>query len=186
MDAGRRSADPELFDLLRRVARRDQAAFRTLYDQCGPHLFAVALRILKRRDLAEDVLQESFVSIWERAVDYDALRGAPLSWLATIVRHRSIDTLRRLGARPEGSQAGEEALAELIAGPGSAADRGAERRDLGRCLDQLEDQARCAVVYAYAYGYTHEELSRRLGAPLGTVKSWIRRSLDRLKLCLDP
>lgn len=185
MNAATKDGDTVLFSLLRRVADRDHAAFRALYERTAPHLFAVALRILRQRDLAEDVVQESFVSIWERAADYDALRGAPLSWLSTIVRHRSIDALRRLGARPEGSRAGEEALADLQAGSATATDRGAERRDLNRCLGQLEDQARRAVVYAYAYGYTHEELALRLGAPLGTVKSWIRRSLDRLKQCLD-
>lgn len=175
----------QLPDLIRRAARREHAAFRRVYELTAPQLFAVAIRIMGRRDLAEDVLQESFVAIWERAADYDPVRGSPMSWLATIVRHRAIDALRRLGARPEGALAGEEALAALVAGSGSSADRGAIASALGRCLETLEAQPRQAVVYAYAYGYTHEELSARLKAPLGTVKSWIRRSLERLKACLD-
>ena len=125
------------------------------------------------------------MSIWERAPDYDAVRGSPMSWLATIVRHRAIDTLRRLGARPEGFNAGEDALAFLVAGAASSADRGVMVAALNRCLGQLEAQPREAVVAAYAYGYTHEELAARFNAPLGTVKSWIRRSLERLKSCLD-
>lgn len=172
-------------ELMHRIGRRDQSAFRELYDATASHLFAVALRIVRQRELAEDVLQESFVSIWDRAPDYDPVRGSPMSWLVTIVRHRAIDTLRRLGARPEGSSAGDEALAFMVSGSDTAADRGAERRALERCLGELDEQPRQVVIYAYAFGYTHEELAARFKAPLGTIKSWIRRSLDRLKLCLD-
>ena len=185
MTTGPQDTAPNLLDLLRRTARRDHGAFKELYVQTSSQLFGVALRILRQRELAEDVLQESFVSIWERAPDYDPVRGAPMSWLATIVRHRAIDAVRRLGARPEGASVGEEALAFLVAGADSGADRRAVLADLGRCLDQLEDRPRSAVVYAYAYGLTHEELAERFKAPLGTVKSWIRRSLERLKTCLD-
>jgi len=177
--------EAELFRLMRRVGQRDHAAFQDLYRVTAPQLFAIGLRILKQRELAEDVLQESFISIWERAVDYDSVRGTPMSWLATIVRHRAIDALRRLGARPEGWSETDEALVNLVAGADSASDRRMVLGALGRCLDQLEPKPRDAVVYAYAYGYTHEELAERLKAPLGTVKSWIRRSLERLKACLD-
>lgn len=172
-------------DLMRRVAKRDHAAFRELYDRTAPHLFGVALRILRRKETAEDVLQESFVSIWERASDFDPARGSVIGWLATIVRHRAIDAVRRQGVRPEGASVGDEILGLMAAGSDTAADRGAVRRALDHCLGQLEDQPRAAVIYAYAYGLTHEELAARFKAPLGTVKSWIRRSLDRLKMCLD-
>jgi RNA polymerase sigma-70 factor (ECF subfamily) len=170
-------------DLMRRVGQQDRAAFRALYDATASHLYAVALRIVRQRDLAEDVLQESFVSIWDRAPDYDPVRGSAMSWLVTIVRHRAIDTIRRLSARPEGASAGDEALATMISGSDTAA--GAERRALDRCLAELDPQPRQVIVYAYAYGYTHEELAAKFKAPLGTIKSWIRRGLDRLKLCLD-
>ncbi len=185
MDEGAPGSTEPLFDLMRRVARRDRAAFHSLYLRTAPQLFAIALRILRQKELAEDVLQECFVSVWERAPDYDQVRGSPMSWLTTIVRHRAIDHLRRIGARPEGAQAGEESLALLVAGEASGAERGAALADLSRCLGELDERARRAVVYAYAYGYTHEELAARLAAPLGTIKSWIRRSLERLKLCLD-
>jgi len=185
MPAGSGDTAPDLFDLMRHVARRDHGAFRELYRRTAPQLFAVAVRILRQKEFAEDVLQEAFVSIWERAPDYDAVRGSPMSWLATIVRHRAIDALRRLGARPEGTAAGDEALAFLVAGSDTSSDRGVMLGALSRCLDQLEPQPRDAVVFAYAYGYTHEELAAQFKAPLGTVKSWIRRSLERLKLCLD-
>ncbi len=178
-------AEPVSDELMRRLALRDRAAFRELYDRVAPHLFGIALRILRKKELAEDVLQESFVSIWQRAPDFDPERGSAMSWLVTIVRHRAIDTIRRLGARPEGASVGDEALAFMAAGSDVAADRGAIRAALDRCLGQLDEQPRTAVIYAYAFGFTHEELAAHFKAPLGTVKSWIRRSLDRLKLCLD-
>jgi len=142
-----------LRQLIAKVARRDRQAFAELYDATAPQLFGVALRIIRRRDLAEEVLQESFVVVWERAGDYSAARGAPLTWLTTIVLQ--------------------------------GADRGAELGALQRCLDELEVEPRRAVLLAYAYGLTHEELAAHLGAPIGTVKSWVRRSLARLKRCLE-
>jgi RNA polymerase sigma-70 factor (ECF subfamily) len=185
MDAAASDSAQILQKLIVGIARRDHAAFGELYRRTASQLFAVALRILRQRDHAEDVLQESFVAIWERAPDYDPLRGSVMSWLATIVRHRAIDHVRRIKSRPEGFADGEEALAVLAAGTDTRADRGAVLGALGRCLDQLDEQPRRAVVYAYAYGYTHEELAAQFKAPLGTIKSWIRRSLERLKLCLD-
>ncbi|HEY1723485.1 MAG TPA: sigma-70 family RNA polymerase sigma factor [Magnetospirillaceae bacterium] len=172
-------------DLMQRIGRKDQSAFRELYNATSAHLFAIALRIVRQRDLAEDVLQESFVSIWDRALDYDPVRGSVMNWLVTIVRHRAIDTLRRLNVRPEGASSGDEALAFMASSSDTATDRGADRRALDRCLGELDELPRQVVVYAYAFGYTHEELAARFKTPLGTIKSWIRRSLDRLKHCLD-
>jgi len=172
-------------DILRRVAARDRAAFAELYDRTSAKLFGVALRILQRRDLAEDILQESFIAIWEHAGEYDPVRGSVMTWLMTIVRHRAIDQRRRRACVADSRNESEEALLGLAAGPSDRADRGAELGALQRCLDGLEDQPRRAVLLAYAYGFTHEELAERLNAPAGTVKSWIRRSLERLKRCLD-
>ena len=174
-----------LGELIGNIARRDRTAFAALYDATAAQLFGVALRILRRRDLAEEALQESFVAVWERAGDYSAFRGAPMSWLITIVRHRAIDQLRRSGSRPEDHKVSEEALLGIPAREGYGADRGAELAALQRCLDALEAQPRQAVLLAYLYGLTHQEIAAHLGAPMGTVKSWIRRSLERLKRCLD-
>jgi RNA polymerase sigma-70 factor (ECF subfamily) len=175
----------QLRELIGNIARRDRAAFAALYDATAAQLFGVALRILRRRDLAEEALQESFVAVWERAGDYSPVRGAPMTWLVTIVRHHAIDQLRRRGSRAEDRSVSEEALLTVAAGEGDSADRGAEIGALQRCLDTIEAQPRRAVLLAYVYGLTHEELAARLGAPMGTVKSWIRRSLERLKRCLD-
>ncbi|MGH7097418.1 MAG: sigma-70 family RNA polymerase sigma factor [Stellaceae bacterium] len=175
----------QLRALISNIARRDRAAFTALYDATAAQLFGVALRILHRRDLAEEALQESYVAIWERAGNYSPVRGAPMTWLVTIVRHRAIDQLRRSGSRAEDRSVSEETLLGVAAGAGYGADRGAELDALQRCLDEIEAQPRRAVLLAYAYGLTHQELAARLGAPVGTVKSWIRRSLERLKRCLD-
>ncbi|MGH7095379.1 MAG: sigma-70 family RNA polymerase sigma factor, partial [Stellaceae bacterium] len=173
-----------LQDMIRRTALGDRAAFAALYAQTSAKLFGVALRISLRREIAEEVLQESFVAVWRRAGDYDPARGAVLAWLVTIVRRCAIDQLRHQQSRPEGHRADEAAANALTARDRS--DSGAELRALQRCLDELEPHPRQAVLLAYLYGLTREELAARLTVPVGTVKSWIRRSLDRLQRCLDP
>ena len=172
-------------ELLRRVARGDRTAFAELYRQASPQLFPVALRITRRRDLAEEVLQESFVAIWNQAASYDPIKGAPMVWMTTIVRHRAIDQRRRRANLADATDGSDEALLSLVSGESDRADRGAELAALRRCLETIDAQPREAVLLAYIYGFTHEELAERLAAPVGTVKSWIRRSLERLKRCLD-
>lgn len=175
---------PPLQDLIRRTASGDKRAFATLYAQTSAKLFAVALRISGRRELAEEIVQEAFVAIWARAEDYDPVRGPVMGWLVTIVRHCAIDQLRHQRSRPEGHRAPAELL-DGLAGT-VRADTGAELRALQHCLDELDPQPRHAVLLAYLYGLTRDELATRLAVPVGTVKSWIRRSLERLQQCLDP
>ena len=172
-----------LQELLRKTAAGDAAAFGLLYKYTAAKLFGVAIRIAGLGEVAEDALQECFVLVWQRAADYDPMRGAAMSWLIAILRNCTIDRLRRRGARPEGHAAPEEALSRLAA-PDSAAQR-AELHALRHCLGELEEQPRRAVLLAYLYGLTREELAAQLAVPVGTVKSWIRRSLDRLRRCLD-
>ena len=128
-------------------------------------------------------MQECFVTVWQRAPDYNPVRGTVMGWLTTIMRNCAIDRLRRLGSHPEGRLAPEEMLAALAGG--ERADRGAELRALQRCLNELEERPRQAVLLAYLYGLTRDELAARFAVPVGTIKSWIRRGLDRLKRCLD-
>ena len=182
-ESSRQARVLRLQQLIRDTARRDRAAFAALYTLTSAKLFSTALRILRQREWAEDVLQESFVAIWERAGDFDPARGSATGWLATIVRHCAIDQLRRSAARPDTRSASQEALLALTA-PGSA-DSSVELRALQRCLDELDLGPRRAVLLAYCYGLTREELAVRLGVPLGTVKSWLRRSLERLQKCLE-
>jgi RNA polymerase sigma-70 factor (ECF subfamily) len=175
----------ELQELIRGTARRDKAAFARLYAQTAPQLFGIALRIVRRREIAEEILQEAFVAAWERAADFDPQRGSAMSWLVSIVRHGAIDQLRRQAARPGRiSVTDPEELLARIAGP-DRADRGAEMRGLQRCLDELDDMPRRSVLLAYVYGLTRDELAEQLAVPVGTIKSWVRRSLERLKRCLE-
>jgi RNA polymerase sigma-70 factor (ECF subfamily) len=169
--------------LLSRVTQRDRAAFAELYQETSAKLFGIALRITRTRELAEEALQESFVAVWERAGAYDPARGSAMAWLVTIVRHGAIDQLRRAASRGERRAAPEEALLTLTA-PGRSDSR-AELRALERCLDELEPAARRAVLLAYCYGLSRDELAVRLEVPVGTVKSWLRRSLERLQRCLE-
>lgn len=180
-----RAEESRLESLLRRAASGDRAAFAELYAQTAPQLFGIALRMLRQRDRAEDVLQESFVTIWQRAGDYDPAKGSPMTWLITILRHRAIDALRRGARQPERLAQDEAALLTLVAGPADSAERGSELHALQNCLGELGIEPRRAMLMVYAYGLTQEEFAARSGTPLGTVKSWIRRSLERLKKCLD-
>lgn len=172
-----------LQELLRKTAAGDSAAFAALYKQTSAKLFGVAIRIAGRGEIAEDALQECFTLVWRRAGEYNPRRGAAMSWLVAIARNCTIDGLRRRGVRPEGHAAPEEALRHLVAP--DATEQGAELRALRTCLDELEEKPRRAVLLAYLYGLTREELAAQLAVPVGTVKSWIRRSLDRLRRCLD-
>lgn len=171
-----------LQELLSRSASGDREAFARLYRHTASRLFGVAIRIAGRGEIAEDALQESFITVWRRAADYDPMRGPALGWMIAIVRNCTIDRLRRRGARPEGHAAPEEALNRLAA-PDSTDQ--AELRALRRCLDELEERPRRAVLLAYLYGLSRDELAAQLAVPVGTVKSWIRRSLDRLRRCLE-
>ena len=134
--SSRQAQAQRLQRLIRDTAQRDRAGFAALYRLTSAKLFGVALRILRQREWAEEVLQESFVAIWERAGDYDPARGSAMGWLVTIVRHCAIDQLRRNAARPDASGATQEALSALAA-PDSADSRG-ELRALQRCLDELD------------------------------------------------
>lgn len=179
-----------LQQLLARVALHDRKALRELYDATAPRLLAVALRVLGDRSAAEDVVQDTFVTVWSRASRFPALRTSPLAWLTAITRHRAIDLVR--ARRPElplqwhdadgrehhhdVADEGASPLEQLMAVQ-------AEGR-LGECLARIEGEPRAALALAYWEGLTHDQLARRVGKPLGTVKAWIRRSLQRLKDCL--
>ncbi len=181
----RSGSDPplQLQQLIRRTSGGDAAAFAMLYTQTAPKLFGIALRIIGRREEAEEILQEAFVAVWERSADYDAAKGSAMGWLNSIVRHCAIDHVRRRAVRPESRSAPDEALLGLAAA--GSTDQGAEFGALRRCLGELEEQPRRAVLLAYLYGFTREEIAADFAVPVGTVKTWIRRSIERLKRCLD-
>lgn len=172
--------------ILERVAASDSAAFAELYDRTSAHLFGLALRILKRRDWAEDALQETYLSIWRKASHYHRDQGSAKGWLVVLLRNRALDRLRRETVRG-GKITGEinDEIRDDAPSPLDLACAGATGRRLQDCLNALEDSPRHVLQLAYWDGLTHEELSQCLSVPLGTVKSWIRRSLAKLKTCLD-
>jgi RNA polymerase sigma-70 factor, ECF subfamily len=176
--------DPDLTlpRLMNRTACGDKVAFAALYHATSAKLFGVALRICGQREIAEEVLQDAFVAIWGRAKDYDPVRGSVMTWLVTIVRHCAIDQLRHQQSRPEGHSAPEDILTTFVAT--GRTDISAELRALQRCLDELDPQPRKAVLLAYLYGLTRDEIAARLKVPVGTVKSSLWRSLERLQRCL--
>jgi len=177
----------ELEPLLARCASGDAAALKLLYKRTAAQLLGVLRRILLRDDLAQDALQDVYVSIWRNAKDYRATRGSPFTWMVSIARYRAID-IKRSRSRvvhfadpseyvPEDDAAGSDLVA--------LAARDAEARRLKDCLDELNAMQRNAVCLAYLNGLTHEEVAGTLAAPLGTVKSWVRRGLESLRGCIE-
>jgi RNA polymerase sigma-70 factor (ECF subfamily) len=168
--------------LLVRCARGDRMAFRLLYDRWGDRLHGIALRITRADAVAADATQDAFVQIWQRAHQFDPTRGSPEAWLIGIVRYRALDMVRRRAREVPGYEPEErqdetpDALARLISS--------AEGEALHRCLNELEEERRRLVVLAFVDGLSHSELAARMNAPLGTIKSWIRRSLTALRECL--
>ena len=174
-------------DLMARSALRDQRAFRDLYRHTSAKLYAVALRIVRREDWAEEVLQESFVNIWNHIAEYAPARSAPLTWMTAIVRNRALDWLRRpnLERGDEDYDLLVEAVADDAPGPDLILGASRDARALAECMKQLTGNQRQTIVLAYTHGLSHGELAQHLKQPLGTVKTWIRRGLDRLKGCMD-
>ena len=185
--SGAASGDDSLAALLAGCARRDRDAFARLYRATSAKLYGVAVRILRREDWAEEVLQECFVSVWTHAPDYRPALAAPMTWMTSIVRNRCLDSLRR--ARPEvaDEDGALTAAAESDApGPLAALEQAKDASALLRCLGTLDARQRQAIALAYYDGLSHSELARHLREPLGTVKTWVRRGLLRLKDCLEP
>ena len=173
-----------LGDLLRQVAARDAAAFAALYKQTNAKLYGVVARILTRGDVAADVLQEAYVRIWEKAGDFDPVRGSPLAWMATIARNRALDEARRV--RPvslEDQPEGFEPAAEQI-NPLAARERSEGLAALVDCLKGLDEEKRAVVLLAYYRGLSREALAKRFGRPVPTIKTWLHRSLAQLRDCL--
>lgn len=179
----------ELAQLLGRVALRDAAAFRTLYRLTAAHLLGLAAGILGRRDRAEDVLQEAFVNVWHGASGYRADLASPMTWLINIVRNKAIDKLRVGKAeRAATVELDDEAMNLPDAAerqPQALMDASLQRAHIDTCMAELSAAQRQAIALAYYQGLVHTEIAAVLGAPLGTVKAWVRRGLDRMKSCLE-
>lgn len=168
------------------IAGGDRDAFEQLYRATSAKLFGVCLRVLPDRNEAEDVLQEVYTTIWRKAAQFDASRASAITWLAMIARNRAIDRLR---ASPGPARQAPIEIAELLPDPGASpaheAEAATDRERLGVCMDQLDGRRRSLIRTAFFEGATYEELAARVGSPLGSVKSWIRRGLLQLRACLE-
>jgi RNA polymerase sigma-70 factor (ECF subfamily) len=178
-----------LADLLARTALSDQAAFEELYRLSAPHLYGVALRILREPALAEDLLQEAFVNVWHHAGSYNAAKAKPQTWLTSIVRNRCLDHLRRRELDTVTMTRDDDETEMELEGMGPTPEElllsGADANSVRSCIEGLEGGQRQAIALAFVQGLSHAELAEYLRQPLGTVKSWVRRGLERLKKCLD-
>lgn len=184
---GLASTEPEVLRaLMVRCADGDQQTFSDLYRRTAPRLLGVALRIVRRREWAEDALQESFMSIWKHIGQYATEKSAPLTWMTSIVRNRAIDLVRR-PRHEETREDFENLAADLVDGKSSvehACSVRSEESKLERCMEDLSPLQRQIIVMAYIHGMTHSELASRLGLPMGTIKSSLRRGLRKLSLAM--
>jgi RNA polymerase sigma-70 factor (ECF subfamily) len=165
--------DPSNEALLAQVAGGDRVAFRALYDRTSPRLYAIALRLSRRADVAADAVQDCYLRVWRKAGGFDPARGAALGWMATILRNAVLD--RMPSERPYEDVA-EVEIAIAPPEPGEVR--------LQTCLKNLPEMHRKAVLLVYYDGLTHAEVAEKLAVPLGTAKSWVRRGIEALKTCL--
>lgn len=168
-------------------ARGERFALRALYEHEGRWLLGVALRIVRDRALAEDVLHDAMLQVWQHAASFQPALGSARGWVYTIVRHRALAEVRapqRLQMLDAPALASLSDAQQAAGAMDDETDRGLDADSLERCLQRLDAQRRACVVQAFVEGYTHEQIAERLQTPLGTVKSWIRRSLASLKECL--
>lgn len=169
--AGRNLTELEV--LLARVGRGDGLAFRQLYDQAAGRMLAAARRILGERELAEDAVQDAFMRIWRSAAKFDPARGVALAWMGRIVRNAALD---RLPKERDMARIEDIEIAVMPTEPPNAR--------VSQCLKKLPGSQGRAMVLMYVHGLTHSELSAQMGAPLGTVKSWVKRGLEALRICM--
>jgi RNA polymerase sigma factor (sigma-70 family) len=174
----------KLAALIYATSKGDRIAFKELYDRTGPKLFAVSLRIIRDRALAEDILQEVFLRIWQNAKSFSSVSGSPMAWLNAIARNRTIDVLRQKAHVRAAAESEQTGWYERILDP---RDQEADIMNIGalrHCLAKIEEPARTCLLLAYYEGYSREQLAERYHKPVNTIKTWLHRSLTALKICL--
>lgn len=190
-------AQKQLAQWLTACARKDAVAFRALYDACSPKLFGFALRIMTKREWAEEVLQDSFINIWNNAAAFQSGLSLPMTWMTTIVRNKAFDLLRKM--RSDGAtieldadslqDGGMDSILNTLENPDATPPDAMALRDdakaLAHCFSQLQGMHRQAIALSFYHDLSHSEVAEQLSLPMGTVKTWIRRGLDRLKTCLS-
>ena len=177
--------ESDLDRMLAAIAIGDQQALKSLYDALAPRLFAILLRMVRRREVAEDLLQDTFVTIWKKAYQFDSRRGNARAWLFSMTRRKAIDRLRVANRECLGLE-GDVASLEFGAEPWAPGMDSETQITLGRAIGGLRPEVSRAMKLCYYHGLTHEELAVELKVPLGTAKSWIKRGLAQMKLCMTP
>jgi RNA polymerase sigma-70 factor, ECF subfamily len=182
--------DGEIKRLILTTAARGEGsadAFEQLYKACAPLLFGIAQRIVRRRELAEEVLHDSFTRIWRAAESFDPLAEQPVAWMAAIVRNRALDLMASHDvSRVDSDQELDlDRLFDWAPSSDVEIDAGRTTRWLRECLGRLRAVERQALVLAYDRGMSHRDLAAHLGQPLGTVKGWVRRGLANLRACVE-
>ena len=175
-----RASEAQVAAAIARCAAGEKAALRVIYDIEARRMVGVARRMLRRQDLAEEAVQDAFMRLWRSARTFDPQKGAARSWLYAILRNCALTVLRDESR----FAANEDAAEEISPMTEGVMARLPETSALRRCLERLDEQRRSVVVLAYVHGLTHDELAVKLGVPLGTVKSWVRRSLISLQECM--
>ncbi len=179
----------ELISLLARCALRDQSALELLYQKTSAYLNAVAYRIVGSADSSNDVLQESFVQIWNNATRYTAAQGNPTTWMTSIVRYRAIDKIRHEGRHQNRPHHEEETEILLSTASEDTQEEVYSRfrlnEELKKCLNAMNDKFKQSIELAYLHGYSREELAETLGTNINTVKSWLKRGGAQLKICMQ-
>lgn len=174
----------DLSDLLAATARGDRAAFGALYTATRAKLYGVVLRILRRHDLADEVLQETYLKIWGSAGSFDPTRASPITWMVTIARNRAIDLVRK---RSEASLEEEPEAMDVAAelpNPLAARELSEDMARLMTCIGALDADRKQMVLLAYYNGLSREQLAAKFEKPVNTIKTWLRRSLIEIRECL--
>ncbi|RTE86591.1 MULTISPECIES: sigma-70 family RNA polymerase sigma factor [Gammaproteobacteria] len=177
-------ATPNFSKELHLIALGDRVAFKRFYAQTSSKLFSVCLAILRDRELAEDVLQDTYVKVWHSASQYREDQGSVMSWVTSMARYRAIDVLRVTDNQAISVADIEQLMSQSTVDVINDVEPDTPRLDT--CLGELKDSQRQSIHLAYLFGLTHQEISQHLGEALGSIKTWIRRGLDSLKRCLQP
>lgn len=176
----------DISKLIQKVVRRDRAAFTRLYEVTAPKLLGTVLRIVRDRAWADDVIQDAYIKVWQKADQFDAAKASPIAWMASIARNSAIDELRK---HPTRRSTGDEEV-EQIASVQPTAQAEIEDQQavnsLNNCINELEKDRQDMVRLAYLNGWSRDELSAHFDQPVNTVKTWLHRALKQLKRCLAP
>ena len=175
----------ELAIAVNRVAQGDRSAFAALYEATSAKLYGVILRILVRRELSDEVMQEVYFKIWERAGEFDAARSSPITWMATIARNRALDVKRR--REPQSMEELPETfdIAIIDENPLHNREQREQLEQVNGCLQGIEQPKRDMVLLAYLHGLSRAQLALRFDTPVATIKTWLHRTLTQLRLCMD-